>query len=70
MIINSELINPYVNISEEEKLVKTKELYIETQILGWDEKKLVAEKKTLEELRETYENMWENFNPEIKQNEV
>ena len=48
MIINSELINPYVNLSQEEKLVKTKELCIETSMLGWDEKKLAAEKTTLE----------------------
>ena len=49
MIINSELINPYVNLSKDERLVKTKELYIETQILGWDEKRLEAENTTLEE---------------------
>jgi hypothetical protein len=40
MIINSELINPYANLSGEERLVKTRELYVETQMLDWTEKRL------------------------------
>ena len=40
LIINSKLINPYANLSGEEKLVKTRELYVETQMLDWTEKRL------------------------------
>lgn len=40
MIINSELINPFANLSAEERLVKAKELYVENQMLEWTEKRL------------------------------
>ena len=70
MIINSELINPYVNLSQEEKLVKTKELYIENSMLGWDEKNLAAEKTTLELKRDYYERKWDSFSSEIKLKKV
>ena len=40
LIVNSKLMNPYANLSEEARLVKTKELYVETQMLDWTEKRL------------------------------
>ena len=40
IIINSKLINPYANLEGEEALEKTKELYIETKMMEWDEKRL------------------------------
>ena len=40
IIKNSKLINPYANLKGEEALEKTKELYIETKMMDWNEKKL------------------------------
>ena len=70
MIINSELRNPYANLYQEEKLVKTGELWVENQMLDITEKILKEKKTTYEQQKVEYEESWAKKSPEIKQFEV
>ena len=69
LIINSELINPYANLSGEERSVKVKELYVENQMMEWPEKRLKERETTYEAKLAEMQKLWDDKKPEVKQKE-